>query len=139
VEGVGRETGAGVLKGWFGDLRAVLGVSWLACSAGTCSRARLWLGSTSRRNGSSVEFVCSLDCFAPESQSSDSLDSQFSGSLSGHIVYLVTGSKSRNFRASVRYLASSAPRLGPETCTSISIGGVIICLHCGCPAHSKGR
>jgi len=24
VEGVGRETGAGVLKGWFGDLRAVL-------------------------------------------------------------------------------------------------------------------
>lgn len=31
--------------------------------------------------------------------------------------------------ASFLYLASSAPRLGPETCTRISIAGAIVCRH----------
>ena len=38
-------------------------------------------------------------------------------------------SNSRKPNASFLYLASSAPRLGPETCTRISIGGVIVYLH----------
>ena len=38
-------------------------------------------------------------------------------------------SKSRNAAASLRYRASSAPRLGPETWTRISTGYVIARLH----------
>lgn len=47
------------------------------------------------------------------------------------IVCLSAISNSRNPNASSLYLASSAPRLGPETCTRISIAGVIVSLHLG--------
>lgn len=55
------------------------------------------------------------------------------------MVYLVTGSKSKKPRAPARYLASSAPRLGAEMCTSISIDGFIACLHLGSWTGHKGR
>ena len=42
---------------------------------------------------------------------------------------LSAGSNCRNPNASLLYLTSSAPRLGPETCTRISIDGAIVSLH----------
>ena len=43
-------------------------------------------------------------------------------------VYLSAASNSRKPKASHRYLASSTPRLGPETCTRISVEGAIVLL-----------
>lgn len=44
-------------------------------------------------------------------------------------VCLLATSNCRKPDASLLYLASSAPRLGPETCTKISNGGFIVCPH----------
>ena len=44
---------------------------------------------------------------------------------------LFATSNCRNPEASLLYLASSAPRLGPETCTRISNGGVMVSFHLG--------
>ena len=46
--------------------------------------------------------------------------------LSPRTACLSATSKFRKPTASFLYLASSAPRLGPETCTRISIGGAIM-------------
>ena len=91
--------------------------SWAASSAPDDVVA-FWTASTRSSSISAVptcEFV-SVTAFGV----------RVSGSSS---VCFSATSNCRKPNASLRYLASSAARLGPETCTKISIGGVIMALH----------
>ena len=80
-----------------------------------CSTGDLWDWFSSDSAVSSCECVCSTILGVPGSGPS--------------IACLSHVSKCRKPNASLLYLASSAPRLGPETCTRISIGGSIVYLH----------
>ena len=80
-----------------------------------CSTADLWDWFSSDSAVPTCESVCSTVFGVPGSGPS--------------IVCLSQISNCRKPNASLLYLASSAPRLGPETCTRISICGSIVYLH----------
>ena len=116
VEASGLKT-IGVLKGGSRSVHSRTLDSWSAFSArdhGLASRIPL-----KRSSSVSVIPTCEGTC----STTLGLCDSRLSR------VCFLSMSNWRKPSASFLYLASSAPRLGPETCTRISIGGAIVCRH----------
>lgn len=116
VEASGLET-TGVLNGGSRSVHSRTLNSWSAFSA----RDRVFASRIPLDRSSSVPVV-------PIREGTCSGASGLCGSRSSRKC-LVLMSNCKNSDASFLYLASSAPRLGPETCTRISIGGAIVCRH----------
>lgn len=114
VEAVGPEN-PGVPKGGSRPGQSGTFESWAALSAPDDFTAS-W---TSRWSSVSAVPTCESVC----STAFDVGDSTPSS------VCLFARSNWTNPNASLRYLASSAPRLGPEACTRISMGGFIVSCH----------